>query len=450
MSLLGPTIIAALLLVGAEVNAAPLAQVPGAGGCVRQRGGADCTDGRALRHPSGIAVSPDGRHVYVVSARSNAITLFRRDRKTGAVTQLAGPDGCIRDGDAPGCLPGHALVDPTSVAISPDGRHVYVTSGGRGSGSNAIVAFARDRTTGALTYLPGTDGCVSVGGNDGPCVEGAVNVPWDLVVSPDGRHLYVTLRDRGVAVFERDARTGKVTALPSPEDIVYLGTGWEEPQGIDVSRDGKTVYVAADDSTAAYGPVRGLVVALARDPHSGVLTPLAGEVGCASAHPVPGCARGRGLFAAFDVVVPRDGRNVYVAAPNSGAIAVFARDRSGGLRQLAGGAGCVASSSDEGCVLATGLGVTTGLAVSPDGRNVYATSSDRGSIAVFRRLDDGRLVQDPRDPCVSSSREGPCAPAVGLAGASSLAASRDGRSLYAVAWDDDAITAFSRAAVPAR
>ena len=65
------------------------------------------------------------------------------------------------------------LDGPRSVAVSPDGAHVYVAS----VHADAVTAFSRDPATGALTFIDvQTDG---VGGVDG--LDGAVSV----TVSPD-------------------------------------------------------------------------------------------------------------------------------------------------------------------------------------------------------------------------------------------------------------------------
>jgi 6-phosphogluconolactonase (cycloisomerase 2 family) len=44
---------------------------------------------------------------------------------------------------------GHGLGDTTAVAVSPDGRNVYVVS----KGTQALAAFSRDAGSGALTEL---------------------------------------------------------------------------------------------------------------------------------------------------------------------------------------------------------------------------------------------------------------------------------------------------------
>src|SRR6266852_6272023 len=76
---------------------------------------------------------------------------------TGALT----PKGCIADPEhnLAGCARTAAGLDEVySLAISPDGRSVYaVSDGSRYGGDAAIVRFARNPTTGALT----PQGCIA-------------------------------------------------------------------------------------------------------------------------------------------------------------------------------------------------------------------------------------------------------------------------------------------------
>jgi hypothetical protein len=66
---------------------------------------------------------------------------------------------------------------------------------------------------------------------------------------------------------------------------------------------------------------------------------------------------------------------VYVAGNGDNAIAIFAQDpRTGVLRQLAGRRGCIAIRGPAGCAAARGLAGVHSLALSPDGRNLYAAS----------------------------------------------------------------------------
>ncbi|HET8862622.1 MAG TPA: hypothetical protein VFM94_05170, partial [Solirubrobacterales bacterium] len=87
------------------------------------------------------------------------------------------------------------------------------------------------------------------------------------------------------------------------------------------------------------------------------------------------------------VVVSPDGENVYVAAFATGAIDVLdRRGKSGVVAQKPGRAGCVAPSSVPGCSPGRALRGVSSLAVSPDGRNVYATAFGGNALDVFRRI----------------------------------------------------------------
>ncbi len=72
-----------------------LTQLPGRRGCVAHLGAGPCAPARALARPSSLAISPDGRNVYVTAAGSNALSVFARNRRTGALTQLQGERGCL-------------------------------------------------------------------------------------------------------------------------------------------------------------------------------------------------------------------------------------------------------------------------------------------------------------------------------------------------------------------
>src|ERR1700752_624979 len=68
-----------------------LTQPAGTAGCISEGGsGGTCADGRALFRPLGLAVSPEGKSVYVASSDSDAVARFNRNRSNGAIRQ---PDG---------------------------------------------------------------------------------------------------------------------------------------------------------------------------------------------------------------------------------------------------------------------------------------------------------------------------------------------------------------------
>jgi DNA-binding beta-propeller fold protein YncE len=81
--------------------------------------------------PRAIAVSPDGRHVYVASspgfrgyATAGTIAALARNLRTGALRQAAGPAGCVAAAGVDGCTAARQLVVPEQIVTSSDGRHV--------------------------------------------------------------------------------------------------------------------------------------------------------------------------------------------------------------------------------------------------------------------------------------------------------------------------------------
>jgi DNA-binding beta-propeller fold protein YncE len=117
-------------------------QPANAAGCILQdaaSNGIPCADAHGLRNPASAAVSPDGKNVYVASAGSDGVARLNRNTTTGALTQPAGTGGCTNETGSNDCADGHALRDPTSVAVSADGKSVYLAS----FLSDAVARFNR-------------------------------------------------------------------------------------------------------------------------------------------------------------------------------------------------------------------------------------------------------------------------------------------------------------------
>src|ERR1700722_3617496 len=170
-------------------------QLPGPSGCLvdRSQARSRCTRVRALGGPApflgshALAISPDGRNVYVASSRSHAIAVFTRNSHTGALSQRSGTAGCVALAGASGCARAVGLAVPNSLVVSPDGRNVYATS----VGSNTVISFRRNPSTGALTQLVGGAGCIADAARSG-CVTGrAIDGPDAITISPDGESVYV-------------------------------------------------------------------------------------------------------------------------------------------------------------------------------------------------------------------------------------------------------------------
>lgn len=178
--------------------------------------GVDGVDG--LAGCSGVAVSPDGRHVYATGNEDHAVALFVRDESSGWLSFVEavydGQDGFENLGRAWG------------ITLSRDGKQVYVAA----EGSQALTVLSRDVESGRLTYLES-----HVHGVDG--VSGLYR-PRNMTWSLDGRFLYA----HG-AVFQRDSGTGRLTLV---EPLPY--PGW----GLDVSPDDRHLYVAGGHDVYHY------------------------------------------------------------------------------------------------------------------------------------------------------------------------------------------------------
>ncbi|MBK7859286.1 MAG: beta-propeller fold lactonase family protein [Archangiaceae bacterium] len=108
-------------------------------GCVGTDAGRCGAFAAALRGPQGLALSPDGKNLYVVTADDDAV-----------LTLSLGADGaprfvsCVQSMDAPSARRECAAFAPglnaaQGVVVSPDGRFVYVAA----EASRAISVFSR-------------------------------------------------------------------------------------------------------------------------------------------------------------------------------------------------------------------------------------------------------------------------------------------------------------------
>src|SRR4051794_7336487 len=248
-----------------------LKQLRGPAGCVGAPSArkAGCAAARALKGPGpfmgsrALVVSADGRNVYVASSTSDAIAIFKRNKQTGALAQPSGKGGCISSGATKGCAKAIGLDGPNSLALSPNGRNLYATS----RDSSAITAFARNPKSGALHQLSG--GCISGLPLPGCTAGQALVAPDVLVASADGKNVYAgDFFGNAVSAFTRDPSTGALAQLAGTAGCIAesnaactMGIALGSPEGLAISRDGSSLYVASALSNA--------VVTLSRDPSAG-------------------------------------------------------------------------------------------------------------------------------------------------------------------------------------
>jgi DNA-binding beta-propeller fold protein YncE len=374
---------------------------------------------------AGIAVSPDGRSVYASSYGGDTVNAFRRDGRGGLSFQ-----GCIAVAGARGCqaAPGNALQGAAGIAVSPKGGDVYVASGL----ARSVTRFGR-AADGRLAF----GGCISDAGASGGCESlrsrlliGAAGI----ALGPGGRDVYVASTDSGTLTHLVRTADGGLElrqclsggGVPGCRSLPGNALGGAD--SVAVSADGRNVFVASYASAAVVRFRRGAEGGLAYR-------------GCIADGGANRCRRlpFGSLSGAAGIAVSRGG-DVYVAAQ----VGMVTRLRAEGPRGLAF-AGCISDGASKGCARAKGspLAQATGVAVSPNGRDVYVTAQEGDSLVHLRPKGDRSLLFAD---CLATRRAHRCrgVPGLALRGAYGLAIAPAGSALYATAARGRAVSVFSR------
>jgi DNA-binding beta-propeller fold protein YncE len=370
-----------LLVFDRNPTTGVLTQKAATAGCIAETGnGITCTDARGMDGSAALAISADGESVYVASTLSDGVAIFDRDTVTGALTQLAGAAGCIKDTATDGCGTGVGMISAMGVAVSPDGASVYVT----GIVSDSVAVFDRNPATGALTQQAGAAGCISETGAGG-CTDGrGLDGAFGVTVSPDNGSVYVASQtSSAIAALDRDTGTGALTQPAGTSGCISeTGSGGDCFDGFaldganDVTVVGNDVYVAAGNT--------GAVLSFARNAATSVLTQDAAPGGCTSDSGAGGCTDGAGLAGAYGLDASPDGATIYVASFIGDAVTAFSRNSGTGLlTQVAGTEGCITETGGGGC--ANGVAIDGARDVAVTNAHVYVASQTSGSVSTFDR-----------------------------------------------------------------
>ncbi|MFH8629703.1 IPT/TIG domain-containing protein [Streptomyces lydicus] len=236
--------------------------------------------------PIVAAITPDGRHVYVTNFGSSSVSVI--DTTTRRVITTIG----VNSG-------------PWGVTVAPDGLRAYVACFGTDS-----VAVIDTTTRTATVSIPG------------------LNKPLGLTVSPDGSRLYVASQGGNRVDVISTATDTVIASVP-------VGTG---PRNVAVTPDGTEVYVTEEGANA--------VAVIDTATHTVIAT-------------LPGFLIPRGVATSLD------GQRVYVTEYGGNRLAV------------------IDTATHSVVDTITGLPIPFGLAVSHDGLLVYVARDGDDSVSAI-------------------------------------------------------------------
>jgi 6-phosphogluconolactonase (cycloisomerase 2 family) len=210
---------------------------------------------------------------------------------------------------------------PRGVAVSPDGRFLYVSHG---------TPMPPPAEPGFLTTMDiRPDGTLSPGDNQ-------IRIGFSgamIAIPPDGRFLYVGAQASDEVYGFRIGPDGGLTAVPGPTPTAKSAG---VPEGIAVTPDGHHVYTADEDD--ALGNVRGFTAAA-----DGSLTDVRRKP--------------------FDrhhshvgIAVTPDGRYVYASNGTDNRVTGFAIDGAGILHRVADSPSYGVGSAFQSLAISPGLG----------------------------------------------------------------------------------------------
>lgn len=377
----------------------------------------------SLSGPTALAEAPGGAHVYVSSESLDAVVAFSRNATSGQLSLLAQYD----TGSAG--FAGALLDGPMDVRISPDGAHLYVAS----RNDDAIAIFGRNPATGLLTFV----GNEQNGVQGDPAASGptaGLDGARRLLLSPDGQFLYAAgTAGNAVAVFARDPGTGglrfieaEINGQDDPADPAGVVEAMGQPVGLALSADGRQLYVASRFGDALQVFARETDAASADH----------GRLAFDTAY-VSGLSGITDLDGAYGVAVSADDRHLYVSVEDDDALVLFDRAPDGSLTQR--------STWRHDPIALPGLRGTQGLAISPDGLEVFATGLSDHSLTIMERMQTGNPEGLPfGDLRLRQTVFDDAGAVLHMAGPTAVVPSEDNRYLYVVANEDDAIVVFRR------
>ncbi len=247
-------------------------------------GAGSIENAEGISNPAGIAVSPDGSTVYVIDQGDNSIATFTRNASTGLLAEQN--SSCFSANSIPGCTSDVGLDNPYGIAVSPDGKNVYVST----YNGQDIAEFARNATSGALSLIPGNTCIADAASSSGCPVTTSAQLLHLVGVAAYGSNVYgvagATNGDGDIAEFARNASNGALSTIAGNPCIGSTASGCPRSatdingtEDMAIAPNGAFAYVNSFSNDA--------VVELSRNAITGALA----QIGCVGTSSSPlGCA----------------------------------------------------------------------------------------------------------------------------------------------------------------
>ncbi len=274
--------------------------------------------------PIGLALSPDGKSLYVTNIQGQNVSEYNVDPQTGTLSPKT-----------PATVPAES--EPNGIAVTPNGNSVYVAN----EGGDSVSQYSVNSLTGSLS--PKTPAAITIRA-------AGVNA---IVVSPNGRSAYVATNYPN-AIFQYDIDPSSGLLSPKTPESISVS----EPEAIAVTPDGRSLYVTDADAILKY-----------------TLNPLTGALLATS--PV-------------ETLLPGCGGNATMAVAPTGASLYLTNWCSHNLYQLTSSPFTDAVLSVSQWSFSTGEYAPGTIVVSPDDRSAYVSAAGSYGTAILEYSIDSR------------------------------------------------------------
>jgi 6-phosphogluconolactonase len=313
------------------------------------------------QQPTSIAINPSGKQLFVTSYGSSGASIFAFAiaLSNGALTPVSG---------SPFQIAAHAIAS----VVAPSRKFLYFASEDEGAVTSSVSGFSIDPDSGALRPVAGSPFAA------GTCAR-------DITIDPSSRFLYMAgcaiVQDRGsISVLVGYTINSNGALSPIANSPFPVGTSGILAPTTSVAVHPSDRFVYAPDPFASSIWVFNL------DPGSGALAPVAGSpfmVGFPNIPNQPGA-----------VALDPSGQFAYVVT-NRGAISGV--DTAGGVWGFKVDSGIGSLRPIAATPTRTGDSPSNAI-IDPSGKFVYVANRENGSVSAYKIAAGGMLTPLPGSP----------------------------------------------------